>query len=32
MAPKSFTEYFTSLDETGRMAVVTELTQMRKSR
>ncbi|VAW09959.1 hypothetical protein MNBD_BACTEROID03-1201 [hydrothermal vent metagenome] len=28
MVPKSFTEYFTSLDEIGRMAVVTELTQM----
>ncbi len=28
MIPKSFTEYFTSLDETGRMSVVKELSQM----
>lgn len=28
MIPKTFTEYFTSLDQSGRMAIVTELTQM----
>jgi len=28
MIPKSFTEYFTSLDQSGRMSVVNELTQM----
>ena len=28
MIPKTFTEYFTSLDESGRLAVVAELTQM----